>query len=77
MAVVDIPVDIAVVVVVGPDRAGQSADRRADRGAFDRANTRCDRADGRASGAADRRAFGNARITRARAERYSACKGKG
>src|SRR5207253_11253132 len=45
LAVLDIAVDIAVVLVVGPYRTGEAADRCADRGALDRADARCDRTD--------------------------------
>ena len=55
LAVVHIAVDIAVIVVVGPRRAGETADRRADRGALDHADARNHRADGGAADCADRR----------------------
>src|ERR671910_918862 len=52
LAVVDIAVDPAVVVAIGPDRIGEPADRSADSGALDHADARNNGADNRAAGGA-------------------------
>ena len=77
LTIVDIAVDIAVIVGVGPGGAGETADCCADRGAFDHAYTRNHRTDGGTARGTDRRALGNPRVARARAENRRAGKRQG
>ena len=79
LAVLVIAVGIAVIVIVGPHRAGETADAGADRGTFDDADAGHDRAERSAAGRADRGALrhvtGHAAVHavgRARAERNAA-----
>jgi hypothetical protein len=64
LAVVDITIDIAVIVVVGPYRAREPADRCTDGRAFDDADTRRNRADCRAADTAYFRAIGDFALDR-------------
>ncbi len=77
MAVLHIAVDVAVVVVVGPDRSGEAADRGADRGALDHADAGHDRADRGTAESADRRVLGDPRIARAARQRDRTCRREG
>src|SRR5690349_3247997 len=47
LAIVDITVNAAVIVTVGPDRAGETANRSTDHRAFENAEARNDRTGGR------------------------------
>jgi hypothetical protein len=77
LAVVDVTVDIAVIVVVGPHGSGKTADGGTDRSTFDRTYARNNCADRCAAGGADCRALGNPWILRARAKYGCTCKRQG
>ena len=57
LPVLDVAVDIAVVVAIGPNRVADTADRGANRGALDHADARNNRAKDGAAGGAVSRAF--------------------
>src|SRR6185369_8935844 len=57
LAFADIAVDAAVIVVVGPNRPGETADNAADQRPFEHRNAACQRTDARAGRSAKARAL--------------------